>query len=144
KVGETGIVLPVKTKLCFSADNLEIRIELPEGYGFMVKGQNKVLPIWATYTCICSANGACQVFYASNLGFGCLQSSCSGSCTGKFTYQGYTVEKVVSTASKAEFFNLPEVQKEIAGIHSDEAYSKHSVYGVSFFIVNDEKKFMAA
>src|SRR5688572_12980951 len=60
KVGETGIVLPVKTRLCFSADNLEIRIELPEGYGFMVKGQNKLLPIWATYTCLCSANGVCQ------------------------------------------------------------------------------------
>jgi len=144
KVGETGIVLPVKTKLCFSADNLEIRIELPAGYGFMVKGQNKLLPIWATYTCICSANGACQVFYASNLGFGCLQSTCSGSCTGKFTYQGYTVEKVVSTTSKFEFFSMPEVQKEITSIKSDAAYSKHSVYGVSFFIVNDEARFMAA
>lgn len=144
KVGETGIVLPVKTKLCFSADNLEIRIELPEGYGFMVKGQNKILPIWATYTCICSANGACQVFYASNLGFGCLQSSCSGSCTGKFTYLGYTVEKVVSTESKEEFFKLPEVQAEIAKIKDDQPYSKHSVYGVSFFIVNDEAKFAAA
>lgn len=144
KVGETGIVLPVKTRLCFSVDNLEIRIELPEGYGFMVKGENKALPIFATYTCVCSANGACQVFYASGLGFGCLQSTCSGSCTGKFTYKGYTVEKVVSTTSKTEFFNMPEVQKEIAAITSYEAYSKHSVYGVFFFIVNDEAKFLAA
>ena len=144
KVGETGIVLPIKTKLCFSADNLEIRIELPAGYAFLVKGTNKVLPAWATYTCLCSANNACQVFYTSSLGFGCLQSSCSGSCTGKFTYMGYSVDRIVPTDSKEEFFKLPEVQKEIAAIHSDADYSKHSVYGVSFFIVNNEAKFMAA
>lgn len=145
KVGEIGIVLPVKTKLCFSVDNLEIKIELPEGYGFLVKGENKLLPIYATYTCICSAQGsACQVFYAQGLGFGCLQSSCSGSCTGKFTYMGYTIDRVVSTDSKEEFFNLPEVQKEIASLQSDEPWSKHSVYGVSFFIVNNEAKFMTA
>lgn len=140
KVGETGIVLPVGTKLCFSQDNLEIKVELPAGFNFWA---NKVLPIYATYTCNCSASGsACQVFYADGLGFGCLQSSCSGSCTGKFTYKGYTVDKLIST--KSDFFNLPEAQKEIAGIKSSDAYSKHSVYGVSFFIVNDVAKFMAA
>ncbi len=145
KVGETGIVLPVKSKLCFSADNLEIRIELPEGYGFLVNGENKLLPVLATYTCVCSAAGsACQVFYAQGLGFGCLQSSCSGSCTGRFTYKGYTVNRVVRTDSKDAFFNLPEVQAEIAKIDTKEPYSEHAVYGVSFFIVNDESKFLAA
>lgn len=139
KVGETAIVLPVGTKLCFSVDNLEIKVELPAGYNFWA---NKTLPVYATYTCICSASGSsCQVFYAEGLGFGCLQSSCSGSCTGKFTYKGYTVDKVIS--GRAEFFNLPEVQKEIATISSDLPYSRESVYGVSFYLVNDVAKFMA-
>ena len=138
KVGETGIVLPAGTKLCFSVDNLEITVELPAGYNFWA---NKTLPIYATYTCSCSASGSsCQVFYAEGLGFGCLQSSCSGSCTGKFTYKGYSVDKVIS--GKTEFFNLPEMQKEIAAISSNAPYSKQSVFGVSFYIVNDEKLFL--
>jgi hypothetical protein len=140
KVGETGLVLPIGTKLCFSSDNLEIRVELPVGHNFW---SNKALPIYATYTCNCSASGsACQVFYAEGLGFGCLQSSCSGSCTGKFTYKGYTVEKVIST--KSEFFELPEVQAEIKKITPTGAWSKHEVFGVSFFLVSNEEKFMAA
>lgn len=140
KVGETGIVLPAGTKLCFSQDNLEIKVELPAGYNFWA---NKTLPIYATYSCSCSASGsACQVFYADGLGFGCLQSSCTGSCTGKFTYKGYSVDRVI--AGKTDFFNLPEVQKEIAAMESADAWSRQSVYGVSFFIVNDEAKFLAA
>jgi hypothetical protein len=144
KVGETGIVLPAKTRLCFSEDNLSIRIELPAGYAFLVKDQ-KTLPVFATYTCNCSVAGtACQVFYASGLGFGCLQSTCSGSCTGKFTYQGYSIDKVISTDSKEAFFSLPEIQKEIAAITSTDPYSKQSIYGISFYIVNNEEKFIAA
>jgi hypothetical protein len=144
KVGETGIVLPAKTKLCFTSDNLEIRIELPAGYGFMAKGMDKTLPVYGTYTCICSANSACQVFYADGLGFGCLQSSCSGSCTGKFTYRGYSIDKVVPTSDKESFFKEPEVQKQIEGMAAVGAYSKHDVYGVSFYLVNDVAKFMDA
>lgn len=140
KVGETGIVLPIGTKLCFSSDNLEIKVELPAGSFFWA---NKTLPIYATYSCNCSASGsACQVFYAEGLGFGCLQSSCSGSCTGKFTYKGYTVDKVINT--KSDFFNLPEVQKEIAGIKCTDVYGRFEVHGVSFFIVNDEAKLLPA
>src|SRR5690242_7949412 len=82
KVGETGIILPVGTRLCFSKDELEIKVELPAGYNFW---SNKTLPTFATYSCNCSASGtACKVFYMEGQGFGCLQSSCSGSCTGKF------------------------------------------------------------
>ncbi len=146
KAGETGIVLPVGTKLCFTPGSLEIRVTLPPGYTFITKGgTEKPLPVYGTYTCICSQMGShCQVFYAEGLGFGCLQSSCTGSCTGKFTYAGYTVDRVVSSTDKETFFNYPEVQKEIASMHSDEPYSKHTVYGVSFFLVNDVARFMEA
>ncbi len=140
KVGETGIVLPVGTKLCFSSDELEIRVELPFGYNFWA---NKTLPIFATYSCNCSASGtACKVFYMEGQGFGCLQSSCSGSCTGKFSYLGYTVDRLIS--GKSDFFSMPEVQKEIAKIKAAGAYSRHEVFGVSFFLVNDEVEFAAA
>ncbi len=146
KVGETGMVLPVGTRLCFTKDELEIRVTLPVGFTFITKGEtSKLLPIYATYTCACSAAGsACKVFYADGLGFGCLQSSCTGSCTGKFTYGGYTVDKIVSTSDKESFFKVPEVQAEVAKMKTDQPYEKRSVFGVSFFIVNDVTKFMAS
>lgn len=147
KAGETGIVLPVGTKLCITNDNMEVRVELPQGFAFLSKNENAVertLPVFATYACYCSGGGsACNVFYADGMGFGCLQSSCTGSCTGKFTYKGYSVDRVVSTVSKDEFFSQPEVQSAIAKISSDEAYSKQSVYGVSFYLVNNEKMFLS-
>lgn len=147
KAGETGIILPVGTKLCMTKDNLEVRVELPDGFAFLSGNENaleRTLPIYATYGCYCSGGGsACNVFYADGLGFGCLQSSCTGSCTGKFTYKGYSVDRVVSTVSKDEFFSQPEVKSTIANISSDEAYSKQSVHGVSFYLVNDEKLFLS-
>jgi hypothetical protein len=150
KVGETGIILPVGTKLCFTTDNLEVRVELPNGYAFLSKEipfTEKALPVFATYACYCSVvNNACQVFYAEGLGFGCLQSSCSGSCTGKFTYKGYSVDRVINLSDKTAFFNLTEIQEEIRSITKDvspaEAYGKFSVLGISFFLVQDEKAFL--
>jgi hypothetical protein len=147
KVGETGIMLPVGSKFCITTDNLEVRVELPEGFAFLSKDEaaaEKTLPVFATYACYCSGAGsACNVFYADGLGFGCLQSSCTGSCTGKFTYKGYSLDRIVSTVSKEEFFNQPEVQKALSVISSDEAYSKQSVYGVPFYLVNNEKLFIS-
>ncbi len=150
KAGETGIILPAGTKLCISPDNLEVRIELPAGYAFLSKEisfTEKALPVFATYACYCSVvNNACQVFYAEGLGFGCLQSSCTGSCTGKFTYRGYSVDRVIQLADKESFFRLSEVQELIQVITKDvsplEAYGKFSVFGVSFYFVQQEKVFL--
>jgi hypothetical protein len=150
KAGETGIILPAGTKLCISPDNLEVRIELPAGYAFLsreISFTEKALPVFATYACYCSVvNNACQVFYAEDLGFGCLQSSCTGSCTGKFTYKGYSVDRVIHLADKEAFFNLPEVQEMIRVLTNNvsplEAYGKFSVFGVSFYFVQQEKHFL--
>jgi hypothetical protein len=147
KAGETGIMLPVGTKLCITKDQLVVRVELPEGFAFTSKEMSaaeKTLPIYATYACYCSGSGsACQVFFADGLGFGCLQSTCSGSCTGKFTYKGYSVDRVAVTMDKEEFFQLPDVQQAAANVSPVEAYSKLSLYGVDFFVVNNEKAFLA-
>ncbi|MBN8674353.1 MAG: hypothetical protein J0L56_09470 [Chitinophagales bacterium] len=150
KAGETGIILPAGTKLCITPDNMEIRVELPAGYAFLSKEisfTEKALPVFATYACYCSVvNNACQVFYADGLGFGCLQSSCTGSCTGKFTYKGYSVDRVINLADKESFFNFPEVQELIRALIKDvsplEAYGKFSVLGVSFYLVQQEKAFL--
>ena len=150
KAGETGIILPAGTKLCISPDNLEVRIELPAGYAFLsreISFTEKALPVFATYACYCSVvNNACQVFYAEGLGFGCLQSSFTGSCTGKFTYRGYSVDRVIQLADKDSFFSLSEVQELIQVITKDvsplETYGKYSVFGVSFYLVQQEKAFL--
>jgi hypothetical protein len=150
KAGDSGILLPAGTKLCFTTDHLEVRIELPAGYAFLSKDfpfTEKALPVFATYACYCSVvNNACQVFYADGLGFGCLQSSCTGSCTGKFTYKGYSVDRVINLADKVAFFGLSEVQKMVREITKDvsplEAYGKFSVFGVSFYFVQEEKAFL--
>lgn len=151
KAGETGIMLPVGTKFCIADDQLEVRVELPAGFAFLSKEQSvseKLLPTYATYTCICSAAGSsCNVFYAEGMGFGCLQSSCTGSCTGKFTYKGYEVNRVINLADKTAFFADPVVQSEIQRITVNvsplEAYGKFSVMGVSFYLVQNEKAFLS-
>lgn len=148
KVIGSDVVLPAKTRLCFTADNMEIRVELPAGFSFITKEgvvADKAAPVFATYSCSCSASGsACQVFYADGLGFGCLQSTCSGSCTGKFTYKGYSVDRVAYTDEKEKFFVLPEVQDAIGKVQVSEPYRDFSMYGVKFAVVNNEKAFLAA
>lgn len=151
KVGETGMLLPVGTKLCITTDNLEVRVELPQGFAFLSKDLNtteRTLPYFGTYACYCSGAGsACNVFYGDGLGFGCLQSSCTGSCTGKFTYKGYSVERVINLADKTEFFHAADIQQEIRLLTKDvsplEAYGKFSVMGIPFYLVQDEKAFLA-
>lgn len=145
KVGETGLILPTGTRMCISKDQLEMRIELPDGFGFLTKNETeKTLPVFATYQCNCSQSGSnCQVFYAEGLGFGCLQSSCSGSCTGRFTYKGYSIDRVVVTMEKEKFFDLPEVHEALAQVSNVEPYRRITLYGFTFFAVNNDKEFLA-
>lgn len=147
KVGETGMMLPAGSKICISKDNLEVRVELPEGFAFLSKDANameRTLPYFGTYACYCSGQGsACNVFYTDGLGFGCLQSSCTGACTGKFTYKGYSVDNIMYQSGKDEFFKMPAIQETIASIKVSGTYSKQSLYGVPFYLVKDEKEFLS-
>lgn len=150
KVGETGILLPIGTKFCISSDNLEVRLELPLGFAFLSRDKSAIertLPVYGTYACYCSTMGsACNVFYADGMGFGCFQSSCMGSCTGKFTYKGYSLDRVINLADKSSFFQSVDIQQEIKLLTKDvsplEAYGKFSIMGVPFFLVQDEKAFL--
>jgi hypothetical protein len=78
------LILPVGTKISRISDS-QIDIELPSNFKFLlfdeiegVSFSNK-----GSYSCTCSANNSCKVIYTTSQGYGCLQSSCSGSCTGK-------------------------------------------------------------
>lgn len=150
KAGETGIFLPIGTTLRFTDDKLEVHVTLPHDYAFVSRDMpytEKTLPVYATYACYCSVlNNACQVFYEQGLGFGCLQSSCSGSCTGKFTYKGYSVDRLINLGNKFSFFNDPGIQDAIKSITKNvaatEAYGKFSVMGIPFFLVQNEKAFL--
>lgn len=145
KVGDAGIVLPAGTQLCFAEDQLEVTVTLPSGYGFLTREPSaKILPVFATYACYCSGGGsACQVFYAEEGGFGCLHSSCSGACTGKFTYKGYTVDKVISLNELDHFFRVPEVMARISAMQLTETFTERTVFGVPFYLVKDEQKFLS-
>ncbi len=138
KVGETGILIPAGTKICLAKDNSEIRVELPKDYSFAADGiASRPLPIGvATYHCICSGGGACQVTYIDELGFGCMHSNCSGGCTGAFTYKGYSVNRIINLGEdKEKFFADPSIQIEIANQYATvtDKDAQQRIYGVSYF-----------
>lgn len=106
-VPATNIVLPVGTTLKLSADQKQISVELPKGYGFFTNGTvsapaagSKTLPVIVigSYTCKCGdSESRCSVFYLSVGGFGCLHNSCSGVCSGEFvTIKGDAISGVIN------------------------------------------------
>lgn len=157
RAGETDFMLPVGTTLTFAEDGYSIEVKLPDTYSFVDAGTgvttNSVQPVpIATYYCKCSSAGSsCQVMYADGGGFGCLHSSCSGTCTGDFIYKGYSMNRIVALPDgpKHDFFASPVVQEKIAAQFAlcvnpsvaakggDMVYVKQSLYGVSYyFLVN--------
>jgi hypothetical protein len=123
-----------------SNDSSQVEFTLPKGYSFLKKdlssGTYFVLPPddggggGAGYSCTCSGTGSCKVFYNKDLGFGCLQNTCSKSCTGTATANKQAIVGVLymendqlsldqmdkaslSEEGKKAFFQLPQVQAEI-------------------------------
>ena len=77
------LTLPAGSKVTQVSDS-QIDIDLPNGYEFLLHDENDGVSYssFGSYTCTCSASGSCKAFHAGEEGYGCLQSSCSGSCTG--------------------------------------------------------------
>lgn len=98
RIDAIGFELPKGSRILNDGDSV-IRVTIPKGYGFIV--EEKSLPYFnaATYRCNCSASGsACKVFYQEDLGgFGCIHSSCTGSCTGSFIAGDHQVIGVLNT-----------------------------------------------
>ena len=132
------IYLPKGTQWQYTSSNgNEVKFLLPKGYTFLIKntktGIAKLSPAGGSYTCTCSGTGgSCTVFYNKQVGYGCLQNNCTGSCTG--TPHVTIAEKIVgvlaenntsldftsqfptaslSTEGKETLLLLPEVQNLI-------------------------------
>ena len=78
-----NILLPSGTKVVEISES-EIQIELPQEYRFLTTDNSGApnLSRFGGYSCTCSASNSCKVFFNSKVGYGCLQNSCTGSCTG--------------------------------------------------------------
>lgn len=156
RAGETDFMLPIGTKLIFAEDGYSIDVQLPAAFSFLETSgvtTYSLQPVgFATYRCNCSSYGTpCQVMYSDEGGFGCLHSSCSGSCTGNFVYKGYSLNRVIALPDgpKFDFFNDVAVQEKIAAQFAltvntavtakgeGMVYVKQQLYGVSYyFLVN--------
>jgi hypothetical protein len=136
---DDNIYLPEGTKWKYvSKDGGEVKFTLPKGFAFLNKDLNTGTyyidpdPGGGGYSCTCSDSNSCKVFYQKDLGYGCLQNTCTGSCTGKPTSSQrkqilgvlntendqLELEKITTKASLSEegrkaFFQLPQVQAEI-------------------------------
>jgi hypothetical protein len=133
---DDNIFLPAGTSWQYvSSSGSEVRLTLPEGYGFLKSnlsdGSYVIDPGGGGYSCTCSKGGSCKVFYQKELGYGCLQNDCSGSCTGSPTANQQkilgvvnlendhldltsgTIKASLSEEGKRAFFKLPQVQAEI-------------------------------
>lgn len=137
---ERGIELPEGTKWNYTnPTKSEIQFELPEGYEFLTYNHNTNIferTPRTKYSCTHegeNAKGSCIVFYNEDVGFGCLQGDCKGSCVGRIvakTASNITIEGVLyvkndmldakteKIASLTEFgkkgiFTLPEFKNEI-------------------------------
>lgn len=83
-----NIYLPKGTYWYYSnKEKNEVIFELPEKYTFLLEdldtGKFRISTEGGGYSCTCSGGGSCTTFYNQSLGYGCLQSDCTGSCTGK-------------------------------------------------------------
>ncbi|GAB4134400.1 MAG: hypothetical protein OHK0045_21190 [Raineya sp.] len=136
---ENGVQLPAGTKWVYTDQTQsEVEFELPEGYKFLIyDASNNTFQMASRtggYTCKCDdGKGSCIVIYNQDIGFGCLQGTCTGTCIGKSTSRlntNITIEGVLYTendmvdaqsAQKASLtelgkkgiFTLPEFRNEI-------------------------------
>ncbi|MEY5068327.1 MAG: hypothetical protein RLZ47_189 [Bacteroidota bacterium] len=132
------IYLPAGTKCIYSdKSHHEVVFILPKGYAFLLRNretrESEISIEGGGYSCTCTGGGGCTTFYNEDLGYGCLQHHCSGSCVGKRTksesadvIEGVLVldndridkrlvsEKAsLSDLGKTSFFDLKEVQQEL-------------------------------
>ncbi|MCM4154418.1 hypothetical protein [Gramella sp. AN32] len=135
-----GIFLPQGTEWYYvDKEHSAVEFKLPKGYSFLVQNSESGKYSLSQnpeggYSCSCSGENSCKTFYNKDVGYGCLQSTCTGSCTGTPTtnnneiIEGVLIEKYANlqgTKSKFEkaylspngksgFFQVASIQNEIA------------------------------
>ena len=77
-----GVKLPDGT-IMDKIDNSNIKITFPEGYELWQLDKNDRFEVKSesSYTCTCSGENGCNVFYVKGE-YGCSHGSCTGNCTG--------------------------------------------------------------
>lgn len=79
--------LPIGTSITKNENGSTINILLPEDFDFISLNNGEIeFYNKSSYTCTCSGENAtrsCTVFYNSKVGYGCLQSDCTKTCSGK-------------------------------------------------------------
>jgi len=83
-----GIELPSGTKWNFTDDSHSgVEFELPRDYKFLMynkkSGKAYISEVGAGYSCTCSGENTCTTIYNEDVGYGCLHSTCTGTCKGK-------------------------------------------------------------
>ena len=88
------IMLPVGTKVTAISES-KMEIELPYDFKFLLYNEDDGISYsrFGGYSCTCSGSNSCKSFYNDKAGYGCLQNSCTGSCTG--TPTGGNENKIV-------------------------------------------------
>ncbi len=78
------IILPVGSIISMVSES-QIDIELPPNFEFLLFHEKDGVSYSnsGSYSCTCSAKNSCKVIYSESFGYGCLQNSCTGTCTGK-------------------------------------------------------------
>ena len=164
------INLPTGTKWFYTnKTHNEVEFELPDGYKFLqhneTTGEFKIVAGGGGYSCTCSSGGSCTTFYNKDLGYGCLQSTCGGSCTGAnskinynlviegivYTDNGMIDAKTFQKASLSEkgkkgIFTVPEFRKQIKKTY-DLVYknlSKPNFSDANFETKIDQNKYVVA
>lgn len=94
------IYLPKSTYWYYANEHKnQVVFELPEHYTFLLKnvetGAFTISKDGGGYSCSCDSGGSCTTFYNKDLGFGCLQNSCKGTCSGKATETSGSSLKIV-------------------------------------------------
>lgn len=122
----SDVILPVGTKWRFTDEHKgTVEFELPQGYEFLLYDNQaksaSISSIGAGYSCTCSGENSCTVFYSEDTGYGCVHGSCSGTCSGKntgistkFTIEGvlYTSNDIIDIKSE-ELASLSQKGREI-------------------------------
>lgn len=141
KIG--GIDLPNGT-IMDKVDRSTVKIIFPEGYELWEINDNKVSRFsQTTYTCTCSDDGGCDVFYVGG-NYGCSHGTCSGSCTGEFKSGFLPIRArfyVINTNSKMqpatdeEFEKLKYIPGALVPYFEEEfnEYGKN-IYGERFLL----------
>lgn len=130
-------------------DDSSIEFIYPKGHELWIYKNNKISKFSSSgYSCTCSGNNGCNVFYVKK-NFGCAHGSCTGSCTGKhvpdiqqernvyYAFVDKTTATIKSITLEKEFSELKYLPSFI--LKDREIQNKLKNYALSIYGTNYKK-----